>query len=324
MEPLISDPDFTLYQGDVIEVLNSLPPDLAHTVVTSPPYYQQRDYGVEGQIGLEDTLVEYLEKMVVVFAALRRVLRDDGTVWLNIGDGYAGNRSYQVPDNKHTNVGNHMRGKVPAGLKPKDLMMVPARLALALQEDGWYLRSEIIWAKQNPMPESIHDRPTCAHEKIFLLTKRPKYYYDKDAVKEEAEWVRWGYQSNPKYDGTRTKGGFIKERSKKAIYGFLNAEGHQAGLTRNLRNVWNVNTGGFNAQKEFGSEVDHYASYPEALVEPCIKAGSPEGGVVLDPFVGSGTSCVVARRLARKSIGIELKKEYAELCARRMQQQVLV
>lgn len=289
MTPFIDDPDFTLHLGDVQEVLRQLPGESVQTCVTSPPYWSQRDYGMEGQLGMEPTAAEYVNRMVDVFSDVKRVLRNDGTLWLNIGDSYG---------------------------KDKNLLLIPARLAMGLQADGWILRSEIIWHKPNAMPESIHDRPTCAHEHVWLLAKNKTYFYDKEAVKEEAEWARWGKQTNPKYDGTVTKGGFIKERSKRAIYAYMNGTGEQEGLTKNLRNVWTITTEPY--------EGAHFATFPQELVEPCIKAGSAEGDTVLDPFMGSGTTALVARKLGRKAIGIELNEEYAALCAHRTNQQSLL
>ena len=175
-----------IYQGDCLDILPTLEPKSIQCCVTPPPYYGLRDYGCDNQIGLEPTPDAYVEKLVAVFREVRRVLRDDGTVWLNLGDSYAANRSYQVVDNKHIDVGNNKASSVPSGLKPKDLIGIPWMVAFALRADGWYLRQDIIWAKPNPMPESVTDRCTKAHEYIFLLTKSARYFYDADAVKEEA------------------------------------------------------------------------------------------------------------------------------------------
>lgn len=328
-KPYLQDPDLVLYHGDVLETLKELPDLHYQCVVTSPPYLWQRDYGVEGQIGLEPTIDAYVEKMVEVFDEVHRVLRKDGTVWLNLGDGYASNwgqgrktswisnkagedegRGWGVETAMEPNRFAH-RGK---GIKVKDLLMVPARVAIALQDAGWWVRSEIVWAKTNPMPESIHDRPTCAHEKIYMLTKSSSYFYDKEAVKEEAEWERWGTQTNTKYNGEgadKAKAGFIKNRSKKAIYEHVAKVG-QAGLTRNMRNVWEMRT-------EPLPEI-HTAAFPQELVERCLKAGTKEGDWVLDPFGGSGTTGLVARKLGRRATLIELNEEYCKIIERRSSQ----
>src|SRR5690606_37325015 len=258
-----------IIQGDVIEVLRSLPDGIVHTCVTSPPYWKLRDYGVPGQIGLEETPEEYVEKMVEVFREVRRVLRDDGTLWLNLGDSYAGHtkagdKRFGNPEfnkNRPSRAQTKTPGKaVPAGLKPKDLVGIPWRVALALQADGWYLRSDIIWHKPNAMPESVKDRPTKAHEYIFLLSKSPKYYYDADAIREDAIYQEkrngrvGAYQNRAifhKGDGTTPTGVATRDLSK-----------------RNKRTVWTVSTKPFKGA--------HFAVFPPDLIEPCILAGSPE------------------------------------------------
>jgi hypothetical protein len=199
--PFVQDRDFTLYVGDALDVLRGLPDESVHCCVTSPPYWGLRDYGVDGQLGLEATPEEYVARMVAVFAEVRRVLRSDGTCWLNIGDSYtSGGRDYRVADSKGDASGNaramETRAAVPAGLKPKDLVGIPWRLTFALQADGWYLRSDIIWSKPNPMPESVTDRPTKAHEYLFLLTRSARYFYDAEAIAEPAEW--YGPNGRPK------------------------------------------------------------------------------------------------------------------------------
>lgn len=320
VEQYLADSDFTLYVGDVRDVLRQLPAGSINCCVTSPPYWKQRNYGIEGQIGLEETPDEYVATMVEVFQEVKRVLADDGTVWLNLGDSYAGNatgsdttRSMLGGGKMTQTVAGNRPDKCGDGLKQKDLVGIPWLVAFALRADGWYLRSEIIWSKPNAMPESIHDRPTCAHEKVFLLSKSSRYFYDKESVKEKAEWKRWGDQTNAKYNQTNNgKAGFIKDRSKKHIYEYINSPGDQEGLTKNLRNVWTIMTQPY--------PEAHFATYPEALVEPCIKAGCPEGGTVLDPFIGSGTTAFVARKHGRKCIGIELNEDYAKLIAKRTQQ----
>jgi DNA modification methylase len=455
-EPFVQDEDFTLYVGDALETLRGLPDESVHCCVTSPPYWGLRDYGTAGQLGLEPTPEEYVARMVAVFREVRRVLRKDGTCWLNIGDSYAatptGNRGtasalngaqtsakYADTLDRYTEAKLN-RAAIPPGLKPKDLVGIPWRLAFALQADGWYLRSDIIWAKPNPMPESVTDRPTKAHEYLFLLTRSPRYFFDAAAVAEPAAWERWGDQTVPKHNGTPTGAGWIKPKSKQELTGESRPGGRgdtysgfneryaahdpASRRTRNVRSVWEIATQPY-------AEA-HFATFPEALVERCVKAGTSERGccpvcgapwerevekgesdyarlkreqghewrdmdaagfergviikegeggqtrtvsgtvpslraaeriergwtptcscgtvhvqevqhadmdaepsdrslsllrphvpspaVILDPFLGSGTTALVARRLGRKSIGIELSPEYATLAARRLQQ----
>lgn len=256
--------------GDALEELKKLPEGSVHCVVTSPPYYNLRDYGIEGQLGLEETLDDYIAGLVGVFREIRRVLRDDGTVWLNISDSYAtsGGDRQRNWDGRKKNLQTQpdRRRRLGNGFKQKDLMMIPARLAIALHADGWWLRQDIIWYKPNPMPEAVKDRCVTSHEHIFLLTKRAKYYYDADAISND--------------NGT------------------------------NRHSVWEV------APKGYGGA--HFAVYPEELITPCILAGCPRGGVVLDPFLGSGTTSVVALKHGRQAIGIELNPEYAELARERI------
>lgn len=304
-------PNFTLLVGDVLDQLTSLPDESVHCVVTSPPYWGLRDYGVDGQIGLEATPDMYVNRIVAVFREVRRVLRSDGTCWINIGDSYnsgssgglggstlGGGKSNQAASNRHG------RPLLDA-LKPKDLVGIPWRVAFALQADGWWLRSEIIWAKPNPMPESVTDRPTKAHEQVFLLTKSARYFYDADAVREPHTSERWGGPEASgtdewKYRNVGDKVG-IREREGRTFY----PEGG-----RNLRSVWTIPTEPY--------PDAHFATYPTRLVEPCVKAGCPERGTVLDPFLGSGTTAFVALSLGRNAIGIELNPEYAELARRRV------
>lgn len=294
----------TIFLGDAIEILKMLPDGCCQMCVTSPPYWGLRDYGVEGQLGLEETPEEYVSKMVGVFREARRVLRGDGVLWLNIGDSYAANRSYQVPSTKggpkHSPAqGQSSNNKVPSGLKPKDLVGIPWLLAFALRSDGWYLRQDIIWHKSNPMPESVKDRCTKAHEYLFLMTKSQKYYWDGGAIEEPAKWERWGDQTeNKKHPGTagHLGGKKISELPVKN--------------TRNRRSVWTIPTYPF--------PEAHFATFPPALIEPCILAGSRQGDVVLDPFIGSGTVGMVAVQLGRQYIGVELNPEYIDMANRRI------
>lgn len=309
-----------ILDGDVRDRLRDLPDASVQCCVTSPPYYGLRDYGVPGQIGLEPTLAEYIANMVAVFREVRRVLRDDGTLWLNIGDSYAaarggthqpaetlaGGKNGYMPDGKRVNRGrgdtyNPTRDAAKHGLKHKDLMMVPARLALALQDDGWYLRSDIIWHKPNPMPESVTDRPTSAHEHIFLLTKRKTYYYDADAIAEPA--LTPGDTRFLRTDNTQT---FGRNGDNSRV-----RTGNPTGDVRNCRNVWKI------ATKPFSDA--HFATFPPELPRRCILAGSREGDTVLDPFLGSGTTLLVADRLGREGIGIELNPTYAAMARRRIE-----
>jgi DNA modification methylase len=267
--------------GDCRERLREMEAGTAQCCVTSPPYFGLRDYGHGEQMGLEPTPDEFVAGMVDVFREVRRVLRDDGTLWLNIGDSYAGSGKGPAGNlRKENDEANMWRtsasGLIPQGCKQKDLIGIPWMLAFALRADGWYLRQDIIWSKPNPMPESVQDRCTKAHEYLFLLSKGPRYYYGAAAIAEQA---------------TGQKPGNTQE-------------------TRNKRSVWEVATQPF-------SEA-HFATYPPALIEPCILAGSPEGATVLDPFGGAGTTGLVADRLRRNAILIEINPEYAALAERRL------
>jgi DNA modification methylase len=290
--------------GDCRAILATLPDESVHCCVTSPPYFGLRDYGVAGQIGLEASLDDYIAEMVAVFREVRRVMRSDGTLWLNLGDSYAANRTYQVADTKHRDVGNSVGMTVPTGLKPKDLMMVPARAALALQADGWWLRKDIIWHKPNPMPESCQDRPTSSHEHVFLLAKSATYFYDADSIREAESVPGWD-------DGSRTFGGVNahgKNAQQQRTTGRVGTQSKSIG--RNKRDVWTISTTPF--------PDAHFATFPPALVEPCIKAGCPVGGTVLDPFGGAGTTGLVADRLLRNAVLIELNPAYAEMAKNRI------
>ena len=293
----------------------------AQMCVTSPPYFGLRDYGHPGQIGLEQTPEEYIAAMVEVFRCVRDVLADDGTLWLNIGDSYANNgasgpqgKTGQRASRTYTaeGLGAGRNKTIPDGLKPKDLIGIPWMLAFALRADGWYLRQDIIWHKPNPMPESVRDRCTKAHEYIFLLSKSERYFFDSEAMKEEATKGPQRMQANPETARLRSVGPMARGEE-----GF----NHQyadpdrvwaADGKRNRRSVWTVAT-----QPYSGA---HFATYPPALIEPCILAGSRPGDTVLDPFMGSGTTAQVAQDLGRKAIGCELNPQYLALQTERTAQ----
>lgn len=294
--------------GDCLETLQRMPDGIVNTCVTSPPYFGLRDYGHDGQIGLEPTPDEFIAKLVSVFREVRRVLSDDGTLWLNIGDSYASNPASGGPSSKKLNGPQNATPinipyKRPPGLKPKDLIGVPWMLAFALRADGWYLRQEIIWAKPNPMPESVTDRCTKSHESIFLLAKSEKYYCDMAAIQEQAIG---GTPGNTK----PTKGGQAYEDGAAEHRTAANLHNIGARETRNKRSVWTVATTPYKGA--------HFATFPTALIEPCILAGAPAGGVVLDPFFGSGTTGQVAQGLGRKFIGCELNPAYKALQDKRL------
>jgi DNA modification methylase len=319
-------PQWEIIEGDCLDVLPTLPAESIHCVVTSPPYWGLRDYDVDEQLGLESTPEEYVAKLVGVFSEVRRVLRPDGTLWLNLGDSYAaggrgGGGSYMAERKdgswQRQAIANGYRS-APPGLKPKDLVGIPWRVAFALQADGWYLRSDIIWSKPNPMPESVRDRPTKAHEYVFLMAKSGKYHYDADAIKESVTGNAHhrGSGVNPKatpgkneQSGDRRRSGFNKRWKVKQNASF------SASVTgvverRNRRTVWTIPT------KPFPDA--HFATFPPALVIPCIDAGCPEGGVVLDPFAGAGTTGVVAADRGCRFIGIDINPEYCEMARERI------
>ena len=303
--------NYSLHHGDCVSVLSTLPAGSVDCCVTSPPYFGLRDYGVEGQIGLEPTPDAFVAKLVAVFREVRRVLRDDGTLWLNLGDSYnAGTNAKRK--NGTGDVGNwHTADETGGvrvnvvGLKPKDLIGIPWRVAFALQADGWYLRQDIIWHKPNPMPESVRDRCTKAHEYIFLLSKSARYYFDSDAMQEPSVGKPSGNKSkswgNNETD-VRTDGSGEVETMRGVPW--------DGKLTRNRRSVWTVPTKPYKGA--------HFATYPPALIEPCILAGSRKGGIVLDPFNGSGTTGEVAIQNGRRYIGIELNAAYLELAKARI------
>jgi DNA modification methylase len=327
-----------ILKGDCRDVLRTLPDESVHCVVTSPPYFGLRDYGVAGQIGLETTPEAFTAELVAVFASLRRVLRKDGTAWLNLGDSYTsgGRATWRsgASENKGQDVQNDMaRPPQPDGLKAKDLLGIPWRVAFALQADGWYLRQDIIWSKPNPMPESVRDRCTKAHEYLFLLSKSERYHFDQDAIREpfadaSIERLRQDIANQKgsdrvpgKTNGAMKAVGLNANRSSYRPGTASNTDGAEhikksdAGLPlneagRNKRSVWEVTTVGF-------AEA-HFATFPPALIEPCILAGCPAGGTVLDPFGGAGTTGLVADRLGRNAILIELNPEYAAMAERRI------
>lgn len=347
--------------GDARQRLAELPDASVHCVVTSPPYWGLRDYGVASQIGLEPDFRDYIATMVEVFREVRRVLRADGTMWLNMGDSfYAGNKGTKdaldrvsAGTKQVTNAGSrYLRSPTrqpQASLKPKDLIGMPWRIAFALQEDGWWLRQDIIWHKPNPMPESVNDRPTTAHEYLFLLSKSQRYYYDAEAIRETAVAddvgdMDGGAQRLPDGGNANEGRNYRQPNSPLSIksphgQGFTrragigakgNARTFRGGsyvggkpgprteignvpnknFSRNKRTVWTIATVPF--------PEAHFATFPPALVEPCILAGCPKSGTVLDPFFGAGTTGLVADRLGRHCIGIELNPEYAEMARRRI------
>lgn len=374
MKPYYDHAGIQIYNGHVLDVLKGLPEESVNCVVTSPPYWGLRDYGLEpqiwddlgdcehewgddlihkktrydlgtstqsgtnkdqmacntyehhhqfclkcnawkGSLGLEPTPELYIQHMVQVFREVRRVMRKDGTCWLNLGDSYAaqGISGRDIGYNERTGRGKIIRQNrykiLPPNLKPKDLCMIPARVALALQADGWWLRSDIVWAKPNPMPESVTDRPTRSHECIFLLTKDKRYFYDAEAIKEP---------NSP--DGRKVK---EFRGSKKYANGFGPNKASMTPLRkherwpeggRNKRSVWTIATQPF--------PEAHFATFPEEIPRICILAGCPEGGTVLDPFSGSGKTLIVAKKLRRKAIGIELNQEYAEMGVKYLSQDV--
>lgn len=328
------------FVGDVREGLRAFAAAgiRAQTCVTSPPYWGLRDYGVPGQIGLEPTIGEYVATMVEVFRGVRDVLADDGTLWLNLGDSYHGGGRGGNPDDspfrkQATNAGSLVaRTPLGPGCKPKDLCGIPWRVAFALQADGWYLRSDIIWHKPNPMPESVTDRPTKAHEYFFLLTKRERYYYDADAICEpvsEGTHARLSQNVADQIGSERANGGAKTNGNMKAVARGVNPKAltgspgakQNASFSgavclpvtkRNKRSVWTVVT-------ESYSEA-HFATFPRELIEPCIMAGSRPGDVVIDPFLGSGTTAQVAQDLGRRWIGCELNPDYVRMQAKRTAQ----
>lgn len=309
----------TLYCGDVLKELQHIASKSVQMCVTSPPYWGLRDYGVSGQLGLEETPEAYVNNLVKVFREVRRVLCVDGTFWLNIGDCYYGSGGFHGTSKNPTTAGLHKtlimqgaggipRNKKHARLKPKDLVGIPWMLAFALRDDGWYLRQDIIWAKPNCMPESVKDRCTKSHEYLFLLSKSNKYYYDIDAIREplkESTIRRYktGWSGNEYRD-------YPDNKKHNNISKWLGTEKSKNSTTKNKRSVWSI------APKPFKGA--HFAVFPEELVHLCILAGCSKNGIVLDPFIGSGTTAIVADRLNRNWIGIDINKSYCEMAALRI------
>lgn len=308
-----------ILSGDCREALRSMPAGSAQTCVTSPPYFGLRDYGHDGQIGLESTPAEYVEQMVAVFREVRRVLRDDGTLWLNIGDSYNAHPGQRKTTDKAGEKQQSVRGAQAApsrsvqGCKPKDLIGIPWRVAFALQADGWYLRQDIIWHKPNPMPESVRDRCTKAHEYVFLLSKSERYFFDSEAMKEPASQ---GVKTGQSTFNSVTADGDMKTQSTVIRHGLgASTLRSTSDGTRNRRSVWTVATRPYKGA--------HFATYPPALIEPCILAGSRPGDVVLDPFGGSGTTAQVAIENGRRAVLCELNPEYISLAHARIDAAVL-
>jgi DNA modification methylase len=344
-----------IINGDCRDVLAGMAGSSVQCCVTSPPYFGLRDYGVDGQMGLEASPDEFIAGMVAVFREVRRILADDGTLWLNIGDSYAGSwgaqsRGNATGEGKATITGTSPLSarsiaahpaktgtgsvKNTPGIKAKDLIGIPWMLAFALRADGWYLRQDIIWSKPNPMPESVQDRCTKSHEYLFLLSKGPRYHYDIDAIAEPistASIARLTQNVEEQAGSDRVPGktnGAMRAVAKGGRNAFrgqganrdseggpANREGRDmrevgSSVTRNKRSVWEVATQPF--------KEAHFATFPPALVEPCILAGCPVGGTVLDPFFGAGTTGMVADRLQRNCIGIELNPAYAEIARNRI------
>ena len=299
-----------ILQGNCIDKIKELDDNSIDCVVSSPPYFGLRDYGVDGQFGLEKSYKDYLTNTVKIFETFKPKLKDTATIWWNVGDSYSSKPTGNIGKSikQKSNNGSHDNFKrldKTSDITEKNLMMIPNRVAIALQDAGWYIRSEIIWHKPNPMPESVRDRPTSCHEKIWLITKNKKYYYDHESIKEPAK--DWGTRD-------RKKGSAFVDatpgRSKQA--GGKDCNFAEKG--RNKRNVWTITTKPF--------KDAHFATFPKDLIEPCIKAGCPEGGVVLDPFGGSGTTGIVAALNNRNAILIELNQNYIDIANKRIDKEV--
>lgn len=327
-----------ILQGDCLSVLKTIPDSSVQMCVTSPPYYGLRDYGVDGQIGLEDTPEQFISRLVDVFREVRRVLKDDGTLWVNIGDSYCGTGNkgdYKDPKNPNGRNGQKIavNGKLGGAYKSKDLIGIPWMLAFALRADGWFLRQDIIWQKPNPMPESVTDRCTKSHEYIFLLSKSRQYYFDHESIQEPAkpesidrykyEFMTGKEQANFRPGGASNTAGMKtpqfkhKNLQENGQHNHSMHERRAQGLpdeqymVRNKRDVWTVSTKPYSGA--------HFATFPEDLIKPCILAGSREGDLVLDPFNGAATTGVVCKRLKRDYLGIELNPEYVKISNERLQ-----
>lgn len=359
----------TVITGDARTELENFPDGCIDCCITSPPYWGLRDYGVSGQLGLEKTIEEYTAKIVEVFREVKRILKDEGTLWLNLGDSYFGSWQNYGGGNRGAGKqgiilkGSHAQNPVWEGLeghrpvatfkhdilKPKDMVGIPWRVAFALQADGWYLRQDIIWAKPNPMPESVTDRCTKSHEYVFLMAKSPHYYFDNEAIKEPSTELNWQSRlkrrSNKSAPTELVNG--IRQREPDCYHGskfntgktaihqlnrssdspriYNNLPGRDDGGKacnkpgreyRNKRSVWTIAT--------CPNKEAHFATFPPKLIEPMIKAGCPAGGIVLDPFMGSGTTGLVSQNLGRKYIGIELNPDYVKMCNKRTAQGMLI
>ncbi len=344
-----------ILNGDAREMLSMLPDSSVQCVVTSPPYYGLRDYNVPGQIGLESTVDDYVSALVETFREVRRVLADDGTLWLNLGDSYAGGgcgaRDPELwpKQSRNDHMATHAKRRPSEHIKPKDLIGIPWRMAFALQADGWYLRQDIIWSKPNPMPESVKDRCTKSHEYLFLLTKSPRYFYEAAAIAEETAWelnkskMPDGWDTGPGGHGSFHRDGREKGASWKGSH-FDKGKTAEHQLNRmqqgpRFGGSKYGDDGSEDSRTKSGNEYQgngkrnkrsvwtiatqpykeaHFATFPEKLVEPCILAGSRPGDTVLDPFMGSGTTLAVAKRFGRRGIGIELNPEYIALAQARL------
>lgn len=287
----------TIIESECLEGLKTLPDNYVHCCVTSPPYWGLRDYGVDGQLGLESTPELFIEKMVQIFTEVKRVLRNDGTLWLNLSDSYGGSGKGAAT---HPKTIHNFKSKK---IKPKDLVGIPWMVAFALRNSGWYLRQDIIWSKPNPMPESVKDRCTKSHEYIFLLSKSSKYFYDYEAIKTKM---------NCSEHDARTR--ISRKRFPSKLINGIRGNNATISEFANKRSVWTVTTKGY--------KDAHFATYPEKLIIDCIKAGCPENGIVLDPFMGSGTTAIVARKLYRNYIGFELNPKYIEIAERRLEHEL--
>lgn len=334
--------NYNIICGEARSALSKIESGSVRCCVTSPPYYRLRDYGSEGQIGLEHTPEQYIQKLVKVFQEVRRVLSDDGTLWVNIGDSYAGSgkgsAAYpdQLSEKQRSNAGMCGAKKVlqcdTSSYKRKELIGIPWMLAFALRADGWYLRQDIIWAKPNPMPESVKDRCTKSHEYIFLLTKSPRYYFDAEAIKEPAVGFDVSLPAGSKgtmYPNSRRRKGNARTFRGGGVYtnnqSFFNSREVEKGSTgnvpnltgkRNKRDVWTVATRGYKGA--------HFATFPEQLITPCILAGTEAGDTVLDPFSGAGTTGIAALRNGRSYIGIEINPSYTELQEQRIKEEIIL